>query len=36
MDLERAEFAANAFYYEAGLSFITGKIRTLTAALQGQ
>lgn len=31
-----AKFAANAFYYEAGLSFITGKIRTLTAALQGQ
>ena len=36
MDVERAQFAENAFYYEAGLSFLTGRIRTLQTAIQGQ
>jgi len=36
MDLERAQFAENAFYYEAGLTFLTGRIRTMMTALQGQ
>jgi flagellar basal-body rod protein FlgB len=36
MDLERAQFAENAFYYEAGMTFLTGKIRTMMSALQGQ
>jgi len=36
MDVERAQFAENAFYYEAGLTFLTGRIRTMMTALQGQ
>ncbi|MCB1941506.1 MAG: flagellar basal body rod protein FlgB [Candidatus Accumulibacter sp.] len=36
MDVERAQFAENAFYYEAGLTFLTGRIRTLQTAIQGQ
>ena len=36
MDLERAQFAENAFYYEASMTFLTGKIRTMMSALQGQ
>jgi len=34
MDIERAQFAENAVQYEAGLTFITGKIKTLLAAVQ--
>ena len=34
MDVERAQFAENAVQYEAGLTFITGKIKTLLAAVQ--
>lgn len=36
MDVERAQFAENAVYYEAGLTFLSGQLRTLTSALQGQ
>jgi len=35
MDLERAQFADNALRYEAGLTFLSGRIKTLTAAIQG-
>jgi flagellar basal-body rod protein FlgB len=35
MDLERAQFSENAIQYEAGLTFITGQIKTLMAAVQG-
>lgn len=36
MDVERAQFAENSFYYQAGLTFLTGRIRTLQTAIQGQ
>ena len=36
MDIERAQFAGNAFFYEAGVTFLSGRIRTLQAAIQGQ
>ncbi|MBL8393754.1 MAG: flagellar basal body rod protein FlgB [Candidatus Accumulibacter sp.] len=36
MDVERSRFAENAFQYEAGLTFINSKIRTMITALQGQ
>ena len=36
MDMERAQFSENAIQYEAGLTFITGKIKTLMSAIQGQ
>ncbi|EXI76700.1 MAG TPA: flagellar basal body rod protein FlgB [Candidatus Accumulibacter phosphatis] len=36
MDVEGAQLAVNSFYYEAGLGFISGKIRTMMTALQGQ
>ncbi|MBK7327360.1 MAG: flagellar basal body rod protein FlgB [Propionivibrio sp.] len=35
MDLERASFSENAIQYDAGLTFITGKIKTLMSAIQG-
>ena len=35
MDVERAQFAENAIFYEAGLTFITGRIRTMLSAVQG-
>ncbi len=34
MDVERAQFAENAIHYEAGMSFLSGKVKTLLAALQ--
>lgn len=34
MDVERAQFAENTIYYEAGMSFLSGKVKTLLAALQ--
>jgi len=34
MDVERAQFAENAIHYEAGMTFLSGKIKTLLAALQ--
>lgn len=36
MDIERAQFSENAIQYEAGLTFITSKIKTLMSAIQGQ
>ena len=36
MDVERAQFSENAIQYEAGITFITGKIKTLMTAIQGQ
>ena len=36
MDAERANFSENAIRYEAGITFITGKVRTLLSAIQGQ
>ncbi len=36
MDVERAQFAENAVHYEAGLTFLTGRIKSLMSALQGQ
>lgn len=36
MDVERAQFAENSIYYEAGLTFLGGQLRTLTSALHGQ
>jgi flagellar basal-body rod protein FlgB len=36
MDIERAQFTENAVHYEAGLTFITGKFKTLMSAIQGQ
>ncbi len=35
MDAERANFSENAIRYEAGLTFISGKIKTLLSAIQG-
>ncbi|QKS28549.1 MAG: Flagellar basal body rod protein FlgB [Accumulibacter sp.] len=36
MDVEGAQLAENSIFYEAGLSFVSGKIRTMMTALQGQ
>jgi len=36
MDVEGAQLAENTIFYEAGLTFISGKIRTMMTALQGQ
>ena len=36
MDTERARFADNAVRYEASLRFLSGQIKTLTLAIQGQ
>ena len=36
MDVERAQFAENAFFYETGMTFLTAQIRTVLTALQGQ
>ena len=35
MDVERAQFADNALRYEASVSFVSGKIKDVLAALQG-
>ncbi len=35
MDVERTQFADNAIHYEANLTFISGQIKTLLAAIQG-
>ena len=35
MNIERAQFADNAFRYEANLMFISGQIKTMLAAIQG-
>ena len=36
MDVERAQFSENSIHYEAGMTFISGKIRTMLTAIQGQ
>lgn len=36
MDVERAQFSENAMHYEASLTFLSGKIKTLMTAIQGQ
>lgn len=36
MDIERAQFSENAVHYEAGVTFIAGKFKTLISAIQGQ
>jgi len=35
MDVERAAFADNAIHYEADISFINSKLKSLLAAIQG-
>ena len=34
MDVERAQFSENAIQYEAGITFISGQIKTLMSAIQ--
>ena len=34
MDIERAQFSENAVQYEAGVTFISGQIKTLLSAVQ--
>ncbi|MDS4016192.1 MAG: flagellar basal body rod protein FlgB [Candidatus Accumulibacter sp.] len=36
MDVERSQLAENSIFYEAGLTFLSGQLRTLSSALQGQ
>lgn len=36
MDIERAQFAENSLYYEAGVTFLTGRFKTMLSAIQGQ
>jgi flagellar basal-body rod protein FlgB len=36
MDVERNQFTDNALRYEAGLTFVSGQIKSLLAAIQGQ
>lgn len=36
MDVERAQFSENSTYYEAGLTFITSRVKSLLSAIQGQ
>lgn len=36
MDVERAQFAENAVQYEAAVTFLSGKLKTLMSAIQGQ
>jgi flagellar basal-body rod protein FlgB len=35
MDVERAQFADNALRYEASLSFVSDKVKSVLTALQG-
>ncbi|MFC5303332.1 flagellar basal body rod protein FlgB [Azospira restricta] len=35
MDVERSQFAENAVHYEAGITFITGRLKTMLSAIQG-
>ena len=35
MDVERAQFADNALRYEAGVNFVSGKVKDMLTALQG-
>lgn len=36
MDAERARFADNSLHFEANLTFISGQIKTMLVAIQGQ
>lgn len=36
MDVERNQFAENAMRYEAGISMISGQIKSMMTAIQGQ
>lgn len=36
MDVERSQFSENAIYYEAGISFVSGRLKTMLTAIQGQ
>lgn len=36
MDVERSQFSENSIFYEAGISFTGGKLRTMLTAIQGQ
>jgi flagellar basal-body rod protein FlgB len=36
MDVERNQFADNALRYEAGVTFVSGQIKSLLTAIQGQ
>ena len=35
MDVERNRFAENAVHYDANLTFLSGQIKKMTAAIQG-
>jgi len=35
MDVERSKFSENAIRYEAGVTFISGRVKTLLSAIQG-
>ncbi len=35
MDMERTQFADNAIHFEANLTFISGQLKTMLAAIQG-
>ncbi|HEX5803797.1 MAG TPA: flagellar basal body rod protein FlgB [Azospira sp.] len=34
MDVERSQFSENAMYYQAGITFITGRLQGLISAMQ--
>ena len=36
MDVERNQFADNALRYEAGITFVSGQLKSLLTAIQGQ
>ncbi len=36
MDVERNQFADNALRYEAGVTFVSGQLKSLLTAIQGQ
>lgn len=36
MDIERSQFAENSIYYEAGINFISRRLKGLMTAIQGQ
>ncbi|MEI7432356.1 MAG: flagellar basal body rod protein FlgB [Betaproteobacteria bacterium] len=35
MDIERSKFSENAIRYEAGVTFVSGNVKTLLSAIQG-
>lgn len=36
MDVERSQFAENSIFYEAGITFVAGRLRGMLTAIQGQ